>query len=222
MSTRVRVLYFGGSRGVTGTGEESLEFAGPASIAEVAAAVVERHPALAPHVPAGRWACNHSFVDADEPVDDGDEIAFIPPVAGGTAQHSVTEAALDPEEIARRVAGPDCGAVVLFCGDVRDNARGKVVTRLHYEAYEPMTTLQFHRIGDAIAERHRGTRVAIAHRVGDLAVGERAVVIAVAAPHREQAFDGCREALELLKTDAPIWKLELTSDGDEWVGFGGG
>jgi molybdopterin synthase catalytic subunit len=114
------------------------------------------------------------------------------------------------------------GATVLFVGTVRDHARGKEVRRLEYEAYVPMCERQLERIAERCGTAHGGAEVAIDHRYGPLDIGDISVVIAAAAPHRAEAFAACRQAIEEIKTDVPIFKRELTTDGDEWVGWGGG
>ncbi len=112
------------------------------------------------------------------------------------------------------------GAVVTFTGVVRSLSRGKRVTRLDYEAYDSMAEKQLSRIGNEVAEKWPGARAAVVHRSGSLLPGELAVVIAVAAPHRAEAFDACRHVIERLKQDVPIWKKEFSEDGDVWVGVG--
>ena len=112
------------------------------------------------------------------------------------------------------------GAVVTFTGVVRNLSRGKRVTRLDYEAYGEMAEKQLRRIGEEVTVKWPGTRAAVVHRVGSLVPGDLAVVIAVAAPHRAEAFDACRHVIERLKEDVPIWKREFSEDGDVWVGVG--
>ena len=112
------------------------------------------------------------------------------------------------------------GAVVTFTGVVRSLSRGKRVTRLDYEAYDSMAEKQLSRIGNEVTRQWPGARAAVVHRVGSLLPGELAVVIAVAAPHRAEAFDACRHVIERLKQDVPIWKKEFSEDGDVWVGVG--
>jgi molybdopterin synthase catalytic subunit len=117
------------------------------------------------------------------------------------------------------VAGTDCGAVVTFVGTVRSSNHGKAVVRLEYEAYRPMALRVFEHIAAETRERW-GARLCIHHRVGALDPGELSVVIAAAAPHRADAFEACRHAIESLKRDAPIWKREIYPDGSSWVGLG--
>jgi molybdopterin synthase catalytic subunit len=117
------------------------------------------------------------------------------------------------------VRAPSRGAVVTFEGDVRAETKGRKVVRLEYEAYLPMAERTLAHLAAEI-EREHGASVAIIHRVGHLAPGEAAVVIACAAPHRTPAFRACEAAIERLKHDVPIWKREVFEDGTAWVGLG--
>jgi molybdopterin synthase catalytic subunit/molybdopterin converting factor small subunit len=219
---RIDIRYLGGSRATAGCDREPAELPDGATVADVAAWVARRHPGLGDRLDAVRWARNWEFVEVASPVADGDEVAVLPPVAGGAPHAWLTDASLDPAAVARAVASPTCGATVLFVGTVRDHNDGAVVTSLHYEAYEPMAERQLERIAAACNAAHPGAHVAIAHRHGSLAVGDISVVIAAAAPHRDAAFAACREALERIKRDVPIWKRETRVGGDTWVGWGGG
>jgi molybdopterin synthase catalytic subunit len=118
------------------------------------------------------------------------------------------------------VSGPDCGAVAVFLGTVRNNTKGKAVVALEYEAYADMALAVFAQIGERAREKWPLVRLAIHHRVGRLEPGQASVAIAAASPHRADAFDACRFAIEQLKADAPIWKKELYTDGSHWVGLG--
>jgi len=108
---------------------------------------------------------------------------------------------------------------VTFTGTVRNETRGRRVLRLEYEAYGPMAERKLAEIGAEVGRTH-GATVAIVHRVGALAPGDAAVVIACAAPHRTPAFRACEACIEALKRDVPIWKREVYEDGSEWVGLG--
>lgn len=131
----------------------------------------------------------------------------------------LTRGVIDPSEVLRSVANPGSGAVVLFLGTVRDNSEAGSVDRIEYEAYEPMAEK---RLAEAEREVKRmwptTTGVRIVHRVGGLAVGEVSVAVAVSSPHRADAFEACRHAIETIKHDVPIWKRERLDDGNEvWV-----
>lgn len=124
---------------------------------------------------------------------------------------------LDERDVAARIDTDGAGAVVTFVGRVRSRSRGREVTKLEYEAYPEMAEGVFASIAAEIRSRGEAIDVAIHHRIGTLAVGQISVVIAVSAPHRAQAFDACRYAIDRLKQIAPIWKREHSADGAVWV-----
>ena len=186
------------------------------------AALVVRFPALAGLPSPSGYAINDEYVDGTRVLRENDEVALIPPVSGGaTASLALIEIVERPIQLDRLlsvVAHPGAGAIVVFLGVVRDNARGRRVDHLHYEAYEALARREMERIAAAIAERWPGTRVAMIHRTGRLEVGEASVAIGVSAPHRAEAFEACRHGIERLKDDVPIWKKEqLTSGEAHWV-----
>jgi len=132
---------------------------------------------------------------------------------------AILRAAIDPRTLEIAVASDECGAIVTFIGMVRAFADdGRRVTELAYEAYEPMAIAQFQTIAAQAQERFGRVRIAIAHRVGMLAIGEIAVAVAVAAAHRATAFEACAFAIDQLKARAAIWKREQYVDGaGEWI-----
>ncbi len=130
---------------------------------------------------------------------------------------SITHERLDRDALVAAVSHPGVGGIVVFEGVVRDNARGKQVRYLEYDVYPEMAVQQIREIV-AEAERRWGVeRVAVAHRIGRLEIGEASVIIVVASPHRAEAFDACRYIIDTLKTTVPIWKKEVATNGEEWV-----
>jgi molybdopterin synthase catalytic subunit len=115
------------------------------------------------------------------------------------------------------VETPDCGGVVVFSGNVRNQTKQKQVSKLFFECYEPMALLEMEKIADYTIEKMGISRIAILHIVGEKLPGEVVVVIAVAAPHRAAAFDACEYAIDTLKETVPIWKKEFFEDGEVWV-----
>lgn len=184
----------------------------------------QEYPGLARLTPVLSIAVNREYAPGDRVLNDGDEVALIPPVSGGAEDGAgrplfeVTTAPLSADEVAARVTNPHSGATVVFVGTVREWTNGRRTVHLEYEAYAEMAVGQMEQIGREIAERWPGARVAIVHRVGRLAITEASVVIAVATPHRADAFEACRHAIERLKQIVPIWKKEVWEDGEEWVG----
>ena len=216
---RVTIRYFAAARERAGISSETLELDEAATAAEALAAACARHTALQPVAQRLRLAVDQEFTTPERKLRDGSEVALIPPVSGGAGPHRIGPAALAPEVPLREVEGADCGAVVSFVGTVRATNQGKRVVRLEYEAYPEMAVRIFEQIAAQARERW-AARVAIHHRTGALEPGEISVVIAAAAPHRADAFEACRHAIEALKKDAPIWKRELYPDGSSWVGMG--
>jgi molybdopterin synthase catalytic subunit len=134
----------------------------------------------------------------------------------------LTTEPLDPAALEAAVASAEVGATVVFVGSVRRQSHGHVVDRIEYQAYEPMASRQLERIAEEIVASTGVTDLRILHRHGSLAVGELTIVIAAAAPHRAEAFEACRAAIERVKVDVPIWKREVGADGAFWDGWGGG
>ncbi len=214
----LHVLYFAAAREAAGTAGETLGTV-PATVADLRAALAAAHPALARVLPRCRIAVDQDFADDAAPLRDGAEVAVVPPVAGGAPLYQVVDRPLALTEVVEAVAGPGLGGIVTFTGTVRDHTRSRKVLRLEYEAYQAMAERKLAEIGEAVGSAH-GARVAIVHRVGVLAPGEAAVVIACAAAHRAEAFRACEACIDRLKREVPSWKREIYADGSAWVGLG--
>ena len=217
---RVRVLYFAVVRERLGRAEEMLELKDGADLRAAWAELERVHPELDGLRTVVKLAVNEEFAGNERVLAEGDVIAIIPPVAGGAGVFRVSDEALSLDEVVRAVTTEEHGGVVTFSGVVRRQSRGKRIVRLEYEAYRPMAERKMAEIGAQLAAEFPGVRVAIVHRVGKLAVGDVAVVIAASAPHRAAAFDACRAAIDRLKESVPIWKKEIAEDGEEWIGLG--
>ncbi len=133
----------------------------------------------------------------------------------------ITDELLTADSVAAAVSAVDCGGLVTFLGTVRSPSRGRVVLYLEYEAYPEMAIRKMEQIAAEIRERWGLTRLAIRHRTGRLQVGEVSVAIAVAAPHRHEAFEACEYAIVRLKRIVPIWKKEVWANGESWIGWEG-
>lgn len=213
----ITLRFFAIVRERIGASERVIELP-PGSSAGDALAYVEREfGELAPLFRASMLMRNQEYVDRAEPLADGDEIAFIPPVSGGD-HYRVQAQALDAQAVTRSVERPDAGAVVTFVGTVRDNARGRRVLWLDYEAYAAAAEKMLARIGDELRAEWPTLGVAIEHRTGRLEPGEASVVIAVSSAHRAAAFAAAEHAIERIKQIVPIWKKEAYDDGEMWVG----
>ena len=132
--------------------------------------------------------------------------------------YEITDKPIDPQRYADHVLRPEAGAIVTFTGHVREWTKGIRTLYLSYEAYVPMAEKKMAQIGREIEGKWKGSRVAIAHRIGELDVGEVAVVIAVSSPHRKAAYEANEYAIERIKQDVPIWKKEIWESGEQWIG----
>jgi molybdopterin synthase catalytic subunit len=216
----LRVLYFAVFRERIGRDEESLELPAGATVGDAIAALSQRHAAIAQLRGKFRVAVDQDFADDAHVLADGAELALIPPVAGGGHHAVLTDQPLSLDRCLAAVRGDGMGGIVTFTGMVRLHSRGAVIDHLEYEAYAPMAIKVMTRLCEEIEAEIAGARVAVEHRVGRLAIGDVAVVIAAAAPHRAEAFAACRAMIDRLKDRVPIWKKEVSVDGAEWVGLG--
>lgn len=218
---RVTVRFFAAARERAGRSALELELRDGASVREALAALVAQAPGLEALLPKLRVAVAEEFAGPDDVIPPGAELALIPPVAGGSGElFRVQAEPLSLDVVVRAVSAESQGGLVTFTGVVRDHSHGKAVTKLEYEAYAPMAEKKLAQIGREAALQWPGTRVAVVHRVGTLSPGELAVVIAVSAPHRREAFRACEHVIDRLKEDVPIWKKEFAADGEVWVGLG--
>jgi molybdopterin synthase catalytic subunit/molybdopterin converting factor small subunit len=169
--------------------------------------------------PAGLlYAVNKEYATADRMLADGDEVALIPPVSGGAFLLSDEPLSLD--RVVDEVRDAQAGAIATFTGTTRIQSRGRTVTHLDYEAYAGMAEKVMAEIATDLQSRYALTAVAIHHRVGRVGIGETSVVIAVSAPHRQDALAACKDAIDELKERVPLWKKEVYAGGEEWIGRG--
>ena len=169
--------------------------------------------------PAGLlYAVNREYAEPERELADGDEVALIPPVSGGALR--VTDQPLSLDTAVAEVADERAGAIATFTGTVRRQSRGREVTQLEYEAYAEMAEDVMVQLAHDLQERYELCAVAIHHRVGTLGIGEASVVIAVSAPHRQDALAACKDAIDTLKQTVPLWKKEIYEGGEEWIGKG--
>jgi molybdopterin synthase catalytic subunit len=233
---KITLKLFGSLREAAGQSTLHFELAEGTTVADVRNKLAEVNPLVDKLGDRLAASVNLEIAAPGDILADGDEVAFLPPVAGGDGRApdtsdtsgtspatgavkrcTISDQALDEAEVAARVEGPDAGGVVSFVGRVRNHARGQSIEHLEYEAYPEMAEREMEKIADEAAEKWPGTRVAIAHRVGHLEIGDAAVVVVAASAHRGEAFDACRFAIDTLKVTVPIWKREVATDGAYWV-----
>jgi molybdopterin synthase catalytic subunit len=164
-------------------------------------------------------AVNQEMADRACVLQDGDEVAFMPPVSGGTEEDffQITCEPIATHALARQLKAPEDGALVIFEGTVRNHAQGRRTLFLEYEAYEPMAVRKLEEIGREVKEKFAIHRIGIVHRIGRLEIGQTSVSIVVSAAHRSPAFAACHYALDRLKQIVPIWKKEYFEDGAVWA-----
>ena len=214
---RVVVKLFGSIREAVGEKELSVELPDGASARDLRRLLADRYRVFDRFGDRLAVSVQLEVVSLDTALGDGDEVAFLPPVSGGAGECWISDRPLLEADAVARVRGPGMGGIVTFVGAVRDHARGRSIRHLEYEAYPEMAVREMEKIADEAGQRWPGTRIAIGHRSGRLEIGEVAVVIAAAAPHRAAAFDACRFAIDTLKQTVPIWKKEVATDGEYWV-----
>ncbi|HEX6292292.1 MAG TPA: molybdenum cofactor biosynthesis protein MoaE [Herpetosiphonaceae bacterium] len=220
---RVTVRFFALHRDIVGAPELQLDVPDGTTLGQLWSRLTEQYPALLPATRSVMFALNQAYADPATELHECDEAAFIPPVSGGqqpeVAAFAITEQPLDGAALQRLVQTSQDGAVVLFSGVVRDNFGGRATEYLVYEAYAAMALPVLEQIAAEARQQWPIGRVAVHHRVGRLAIGETAVIVAVAAPHRQAAFEAAAYVMDRIKEIAPIWKREHWADGAaDWVG----
>jgi molybdopterin synthase catalytic subunit/molybdopterin converting factor small subunit len=210
---RVVVKLFAGLRERAGTADRELDLDDGATVADVWPRLD-----LGDEPPGLLYAVRREYAEAETTLEDGDEVALIPPVSGGA--YRITEEPLSLEACVGEVSSDRAGAVATFTGTVRGESRGRRVIHLEYEAYTEMAENVMAGLAAVLRERYDLQGVAIHHRVGRVQIGEASVVIAVSAPHRRDALAACQDAIDALKETVPLWKKEVYEGGEEWIGRG--
>ncbi|MDZ4763828.1 MAG: molybdenum cofactor biosynthesis protein MoaE [Chloroflexota bacterium] len=228
---QVIVLLFATLKDRAGKNKFPLELSDPATVAHVRAELSAAYPALAPHIGTAICAVNREFAQPNDALHDGDEVAFFPPVSGGSGDTTtrypeifrLADAPFSTDELIAAITTPDTGAVCVFSGMVRGETRtdGALVqtTRLEYEAYESMALDKLRQIASEIRAQFPLVQgIALVQRVGVLEVGQNTILIACASGHRDQGcFEAARYGIERLKAIVPVWKKEIRPDGSAWV-----
>jgi molybdopterin converting factor subunit 1 len=226
----IKVLFFGQLKDITGLREDRLELGEGAYVETVFEHYANRFPRLRELSKSIVLAQNQQFAAGSSPIAEGDEIAFLPPVSGGSDPapkelihgpeghyFALTRDPIDTESLRKRLLQGQDGALVNFEGVVRNNTKGRSTRYLDYECYEEMALKMMARIGVEIASQHAISRIAIVHRLGRMEIGETSVAVLAFAPHRRPSFEAALEGIDRLKKLVPIWKKEYFEDGEVWV-----
>jgi len=223
---RVRVLFFGRLKDIVGRAEDAAELGEGARVEDLFARYGQRYPELAQFRSSVAASVNQAFADWRSPLAAGDEVAFLPPVSGGSEAASVerkrqfVELVREPIRVAELVSelkSPEDGAVAVFEGIARNHSGGRRTLYLEYEAYEAMALVKMRELAAGMRAQFPVDGVALVHRLGRLAIGETSVFIGVSSAHRRAAFDACRLGIDTLKRTVPIWKKEYFEDGAVWA-----
>ncbi len=218
---KIKVLFFGLTHELTGLQEDHVELAEGGNLDHLRRLCEGRFPRLREFAGSLLLAVNQQVAESSSPLQDGDEVAFMPPVSGGCGScrdvYRITRDKVTTADLAESLKGPQAGAVVVFEGIVREQSHGRKTLYLEYEAYEPMAIRKMEEIGEEARSRFEIENVGIIHRVGKLEIGETSVAIVVTAAHRQAAFEACQYAINRLKQTVPIWKKEFFEDGGVWA-----
>lgn len=222
----VRVLFFGVLKDMIGRAEELREIPENTTLGALFDDYSGRFETLRDKRSSILLARNREFSTSDAILAENDEVAFLPPVSGGSPEPvqggecplaRLTRAPIDSQSLARELQRPEDGAVVVFEGVVRNNTNGRKTSYLEYECYEEMAVAVMERIGKDISNQYAIGRIGMVHRLGRLQVGETSVSVIATAPHRRPAFEAALAGIDRLKREAPIWKKEFFLDGALWV-----
>lgn len=228
---RVTLLAFGVLRDLLGTSGGSFELHAGSTVGGFLDLLRVAFPENTVPWSSIAVAVNQEYVSTNHPLADGDEVALLPPVSGGSGKKNppvpqiyvpspniaLTHAPIEAAAIAASLKHAEDGAVVVFDGIVRNNSRGRRTLNLFYEAYAEMALTQMKLLASQALADFPVRDVAIVHRLGRLEIGDTSVVIAVASAHRAAAFDACRWLIDTLKKNVPVWKKEFFEDGAVWA-----
>ncbi len=225
---QINILFFATLKDLTGTKRLSLELPSESStLATVRDNLISRYPEIEANLNAALASINEEYAFAQDTVKDGDEVAFFPPVSGGSGElpeiYRLPNESIDHDEIIESITTPATGAVCLFSGMVRGetNKDGHIpqTEYLEYEAYEPMAIAKMKQVATEIREKFPKVQgIAIAQRIGRLEVGQNTVLIACSSAHRDDGcFEAARYGIDRLKEIVPVWKKEVGASGTAWI-----
>jgi molybdopterin synthase catalytic subunit len=216
---KVSVHLFASLHELTGTRNLAVELPEGATLADLGNRLSQQFPGLSPHLQTLACAVEDEYVPWGHSLRDGDEVALIPPVSGGSdGPFRVTTDPIDPKQLLIAVRSDEAGAVVLFHGVARNHSAGRRVVALEYDAHAPLAEKKLLEVANEVRSRWPVTRVAALHRIGRLEIGETSLLVATSSPHRQEAFEASQYAVDRIKQIVPVWKKEIWEDGTgEWV-----
>jgi molybdopterin synthase catalytic subunit len=217
---KITVKFFAYLRDIVGKKDLEYNLPEEMNVSELVKRLQTEYSGLTRHIPRTIISVNREFAEGSTKVQDGDEVAFFPPVSGGgDDKFIITLEPISLDAVAAKVIKPATGAVALFGGIVRNQSADKMVDYLEYEAYEEMAVEKLQQVANESRQKWPDiVDIAIIQRIGHLNVGEMAVIVAVSSSHRgDGCFEACRYAINRLKQIVPIWKKEVGPDGSEWI-----
>ncbi len=221
----ITVTFFAALREIAGTPRITLEIPEGTTVGQLKQMLLERYPDLAPSFHNIVTSINDITAEDEETIPDRAHVALFHPIAGGAGDAAfptialLTEETLDLNALIAQITRPTTGAVVFFSGVVRGITRGQQTTVLEYQAYREMAEAKLHQVAEEIRQRWPKVEgIVVAQRIGRLAPGTPTVLVACAAPHRNDgAFEAARYGIDRLKEIVPVWKKEIGPDGEQWV-----
>jgi MoaE-MoaD fusion protein len=216
---RIKVLFFGLTHDLTGLREDQVEVEEGRNLGHLKRLYESRFPRLRELADSLLFAVNQQVTDTECLLHEGDEVAFMPPVSGGSDEdvYRITREEICASELTHALQDHQDGATVVFEGIVREQSQGRKTLYLEYEAYEAMAVRKMEEIGAEAKRLFEIDKVGMIHRIGKMEIGEISVVIVVTAVHRHPAFEACHYAINRLKQAVPIWKKEYFEDGGVWA-----
>ena len=240
---KVNVRLFAGLHDLLGKRDVVLELAEDATVLQLPEQLAKEYPIVTPYLTTLVCAVDEEYVPSEHRLQEGDEVALIPPISGGGSEYvpsehrlqegdevafvppisggssdaelfEVTAEPLDSQRLVEAVRKDESGAVALFFGVARNHSEGRRVRALEYEAYASMAEKKLREVGDEVRARWPITGIGVLHRTGRLAIGEASLLVAVSAAHRKEAFEACHYAVDRIKETVPIWKKEIWEDGE--------
>jgi molybdopterin converting factor subunit 1 len=232
---KVHIRLFAGLHDLLGERNVTLELSEGATVADLRDQLSRQYPVITPYLPTLVCAVDEEYVTPDHALREGDDVALIPPVSGGSDSQGtrnkgqgtrsedepyflVTRERLEAQKLAELVRQDESGAVVLFSGVARNHSEGRRVLALEYDAYPEMAARKLREVAEEVRGRWPISGIAIHHRMGRLEIGEASLLVAVSSAHRREAFEACQYAVDRVKQTVPIWKKEIWEDGEgAWV-----